>query len=444
MAPDPAVVAAMEAAVAQSPDNAALRVHLAELYLAAGRANEADAQIRLVLGRTPDHQPALAAGIQAARAVGESARAEAYERILAALDGYAGATPIHFEAGRGDERADPASPIDVGLNEGEASAAEAGGTEREAPRLGDGDVSEAELDAFLEDVLAEGSRRRVTLSDVAGLDEVKRRLELSFLGPMRHPEMRRLYGKSLRGGLLLYGPPGCGKTFLARAVAGELGAQFLAVELHDILDMWLGKSEQNMHRLFQLARRRRPCVMFLDEVDALGMKRSNLAHSAGRNVVVQLLTELDSTENDNEGVFVLGATNQPWDVDPALRRPGRFDRMLLVLPPDAKAREAILRYHLRDRPVEDVDVAAIADRTDRFSGADLRLLCEAAAESALEASMTTGVPRPIGMADLTQALKSVRPSTEPWFEVARNFAQFGNQSGTYDDLLQYMRRRRMI
>ena len=304
---------------------------------------------------------------------------------------------------------------------------------------------EAELDTFLAEVLGEADveRPQIRLTDVGGLTDVKRRLETSFLGPMRNPELRAMYGKSLRGGLLLYGPPGCGKTFLARALAGELGARFFSVGLHDVLDMWLGESERNVHRIFELARRAAPCVLFLDEVDALGLRRSALTHSAGRNVVVQFLSELDSTRDDNEGVFVLGATNQPWDVDPALRRPGRFDRMLLVLPPDEEARRVILESHLRNRPVSGVAVKKLAKSTDGYSGADLRLVCEAAAELAMEASLAAGSPRPITMADLVQALAGVTPSTRPWFEVARNYVLFANEGGTYDDLLAYLKRLRL-
>lgn len=129
-------------------------------------------------------------------------------------------------------------------------------------------------------------------------------------------KLRRLYGKSLRGGLLLYGPPGCGKTFVARAVAGELGAKFLSVSVNDVLDMWIGNSERNMHEVFETARRQAPCVVFLDELDALGGKRSRTHSSGMRNTVNQLLTELDGVDAAaNEGVFVLGATNVPWDVD---------------------------------------------------------------------------------------------------------------------------------
>ena len=198
----------------------------------------------------------------------------------------------------------------------------------EAPRRAAATSGDSRFDAELDAMLTNAAEDavdvedpRVTLADVGGMEDVKRSIERSFLGPMRNPELRKMYGKSLRGGLLLYGPPGCGKTFLARAIAGEMGASFFGIGLHEVLDMWLGQSEHNLHEAFERARRNAPCVLFLDEVDALGQKRSNLARSAGRNVVVQLLTELDGIGTDNEGVFVLAATNQPWDVDAALRRP---------------------------------------------------------------------------------------------------------------------------
>ncbi len=182
------------------------------------------------------------------------------------------------------------------------------------------------------------------------MPDVKRRLEAGFLAPMRNPELRQVYGRSLRGGLLLYGPPGCGQTFMARALAGEMGARFLGVSLHDVLDPQDGQSERNLTDVFDLARRNGPCVLFLDQIDAVGNRRSN-GHSSGlRATVNQLLTEMDGVGHANAGVFVLGATNHPWDVDEALRRPGRLDRTLLVLPPDQPAREAIFHHHLSARP----------------------------------------------------------------------------------------------
>jgi SpoVK/Ycf46/Vps4 family AAA+-type ATPase len=436
---DPAVRAALESVLASAPDNAAVRIHLASLLAGDDPAAALDHASR-VLTAHPDHPQALEIAARCARAVGEEGRAAAYERLLRALT---------------------SSP----LPPGQASPASVPGP-REPLGVGDALEGEADIDAFLEEVLgsepdvdraglsgdlrgpAESSGPMkgpsgVTLADVGGLDEVKRRLQTSFLGPLRNPELRKMYGKSLRGSLLLYGPPGCGKTFLARAVAGELGARFFGIGLHEVLDMWLGQSERNLHQIFETARRTAPCVLFLDEVDALGLKRSHLERSAGRNVVVQLLSELDSARSDNEGVFVLGATNQPWDIDPALRRPGRFDRTLLVLPPDPPARVAILQYHLRDRPLGQLDLRRLANRTEGFSGADLRLLCESAAESALEDSLRSGTNRPIESGDFDLAFREVSPSTRPWFDVARNYAMFANEGGAYDDLLRYMRRHKL-
>ncbi|HMT89705.1 MAG TPA: ATP-binding protein, partial [Dermatophilaceae bacterium] len=257
-------------------------------------------------------------------------------------------------------------------------------------------------------------------------------------------ELRKLYGKSMRGGILLYGPPGCGKTFIGRAIAGELGAHFIDVGLSDILDMYIGQSERNLHELFEVARRNAPVVIFLDEVDALGQKRSLTRHSTMRSTVNQLLSELDGVSADNEGIYVIGATNQPWDVDPALRRPGRFDRTLLVLPPDQPAREAIFRYHLRDRPIEGIDPAALAKVTGGYSGADIEHVCEGAAERAMMDGIRTGKVRMIGMADLYAVLREVRPSTGPWFDSARNVVQFANADGTYDDLRAYMKRTKKL
>lgn len=409
MAADSSVIAALEQAVVAAPDNIALRLYLVELLLAAERWPAALEHCAALLAQRPDDPTALAHAVTAAEGAGDGPRAAAYRRVVSAL---------------GDQAAGP---------------------ELRAPVPAEG--PEDEYDAFLRELTAEAEadieRPTVTLADVGGLEAVKRRLQTSFLGPMRNPELRAMYGKSLRGGLLLYGPPGCGKTFLARAVAGELQARFFAVGLHDVLDMWLGKSEQNLHAIFETARRHAPCVLFLDEVDALGLKRSNLSHSAGRNVVVQLLSELDSTRNDNEGVFVLGATNQPWDLDPALRRPGRFDRMLLVLPPDEPARASIIDHLLRDRPTVGIDAKKLARKTDGYSGADLRLVCESAAEIALEASLATGQPRPIDTDDIERALRDIKPSVRPWFDVAKNYAMFANEGGTYDELLAYMRRNRL-
>ncbi|GAA1994968.1 ATP-binding protein [Catenulispora subtropica] len=284
----------------------------------------------------------------------------------------------------------------------------------------------------------------VRLADVGGMADVKKRLEVAFLAPMRNPELSKLYGKSLKGGLLLYGPPGCGKTFIARAVAGELGARFYAVTLADVLDMYIGQSERNLHEVFEVARRNAPCVLFLDEVDAIGQKRTQIRGTGMRGTVNQLLAELDGADGRNEGVFVLAATNHPWDVDSALKRPGRLDRTLLVLPPDEAARQAILRFHLRDRPVSGVDVKKLAKRLEGYSGADIAHVCDTAAENALMASAAAGEVRMIGQRDLDAACEEVGPSIGPWLETARNVALYANENGAYDDLLAYLKKRKHV
>jgi SpoVK/Ycf46/Vps4 family AAA+-type ATPase len=272
------------------------------------------------------------------------------------------------------------------------------------------------------------------------MHDVKDRINAAFLAPLRNPELRRLYGKSLRGGLLLYGPPGCGKTYLARAVAGELGAGFMSVGLSDVLDPYIGNSERNVHEVFQRARQAAPCVLFFDEIDSLGQRRSLTRNNAMRNTVNQMLTELDGIEGGNDGVFVLAATNQPWDVDPALRRPGRLDRTILVLPPDQAAREAIFRAQLQQRPVESIDLARLAKASDGLSGADIGFACELAAEGALLDGVRSGTARLIGMADLDAALATIQPSVNGWLDSARNVVMFGDDDGTYRELKAYLKK----
>jgi len=414
MATDPAVLASIASLVERDPANVALRLHLAELLFADGQVAEALSHASAVLAARPDDGAARTLAARAAEALG----------VLKP----SASAPDPGPASEPGPPADPGPAADPGPGSG-----------RVALRLVEGNRVDPEpLETEIE-------APRITLRDVAGMEAVKHRLNLAFLAPLRNPELRRTFGKSLRGGLLLYGPPGCGKTFIARAVAGELSAKFMSVGISDVLDMWLGQSEQNLKGYFEAARRQAPCVLFFDEVDALGRKRSLMRHGAGAGVISQLLGELDGLQSDNRGVFILAATNHPWDVDAALRRPGRLDRMLLVLPPDAAAREAILRAHCRERPMAgDVDYAGIAARLDDYSGADVAHLCEAAAEFALEESLNAPAVRPISAAHFKRAMKDVRPSIRPWLETAKNHALFANDGGVYDELLEYLRARRIV
>jgi AAA+ superfamily predicted ATPase len=423
------------AAVERAPDDVAARLELATALFDGHDPAAALEQFGAVLSRDPANLQALQGAAQSAVAVGDVARASGYLRLLAALSGVSAepAQPINPPPPPFEDRPDP------GWQTSPRESAPQPDDSRERSA-----VREEGWDDEPGDDVWQPERPSVTLADVAGLDAVKRRLNIAFLAPLRDPSLGKMFGTSMRGGLLLFGPPGCGKTFVARATAGEIGARFISVGLADVLDMWLGQSEKNLQTIFRTARQNAPVVLFFDEIDALGRKRSQLAHGAGRNVVNQLLAELDGVDANNDGIFVLGATNHPWDVDTALLRPGRFDRTVLVLPPDRPAREAIIRHHLKDRPAERVDVGQIAARTEQFSGADLAHLCNSATELALEDSIARGTPRPISSADFQHALRDVRPSTRAWFEAARNYAVFANESGFYDDLLAYLKANRML
>jgi transitional endoplasmic reticulum ATPase len=279
----------------------------------------------------------------------------------------------------------------------------------------------------------------ICFEDVGGMEDVKEEIRLKIIYPLTHAEMYRAYGKSIGGGILLYGPPGCGKTHLARATAGEIRAGFISVGLNDILDMWIGNSEKNLHQLFNRARRNQPCVLFFDEVDALAASRADLRHSGGRQLINQFLTELDGVQYSNDGVLILAATNAPWHLDTAFRRPGRFDRILFVPPPDAAARGTILRLLCQGKPITDLDYQFLAQKTDGCSGADLKLVVDLAVEKKLQAAMKTGIPQPLTTKDLATAASGVKPSTREWFSTARNYAIHANQDGNYDEILKYLK-----
>jgi len=279
----------------------------------------------------------------------------------------------------------------------------------------------------------------VDFKDVGGMEDVKKEIEMKIIQPLKHPDLYKAYGKKIGGGILLYGPPGCGKTHIAKATAGQVNARFISVSLSDILDMWVGSSERNLHNIFENARKNTPCVLFFDEIDALGASRSDMKQSSGRHLINQFLQELDGLEHSNEGVLILGATNTPWHLDTAFRRPGRFDRIIFVPPPDTVARESILKLKLKGKPTENIDFSKVGRKMPDFSGADIEAVIDIAIEEKLNLSFKDGIPKPLQTKDFISACKKHKPTTKEWFSTAKNFALYANDSGLYDDILSYMK-----
>ncbi len=469
--PEPPEVAALRSALAVTPENVPLRQLLAEALLRYNLAAPAVQEFREALRRAPQNQmlklglarsfhaegktaeaivlleavtaekptPA-AAHLLLARFLcenGELQRAAGHARQARQLDPMAHDPDL-------DTRLEPfLRPLASGDKDPSAPPSRAAGK----PSLPADDDSV--IDEFGRvrapggnqpgEMAAEIERPSVAFNDVGGMDGVKEQIRMKIIHPLAHAELFKAYGKKTGGGVLLYGPPGCGKTHLARATAGEVRAAFLSIGLHEVLSMWLGQSEQNLHQLFDQARRNRPAVLFVDEVDALGANRSDLRQSAGRNLINQFLAEMDGIEANNDGLLILAATNAPWHLDPAFRRPGRFDHLVFVPPPDENARAAILRVMLRGKPVADVDYSAIAHKTEGFSGADLKGLLDRCIEAKLTAAMKLGRVEPLTTKDLLAAAKGTKPSTLEWFSTAKNYALYANQGGQYDEVLSYMK-----
>jgi SpoVK/Ycf46/Vps4 family AAA+-type ATPase len=454
MPPGDDVISSLREALKLSPDNLPLRQHLAEQLLAGGRAEEASEEFKTALSARPEDAKLKIGLATSYYQQGKNSTAMVIvEDLVKGRDCPAKATLLYarllLRAGdveravRQYKKAVEEEPqlADIELASRLGVRAEPGGADEqdEAPRaVVDGKVRTAWEDPGPA-ASADLERPGISFKDVGGMEPLKDEIRMKIIHPLEHAELYRAYGKPIGGGILMYGPPGCGKTHLARATAGEISASFLAVGISDVLDMWIGNSEKNLHGLFDRARRNRPCVLFFDEVDALAASRADMRTHGGRHLINQFLAELDGMQASNEGVLILAATNAPWHVDPAFRRPGRFDRILFVPPPDKDARESILRVMLKGKPQETLDLEPVAKRTDGFSGADLKAVVDQAIEAKLREAMKTGVPAPLKTKDILSAAGSIKPSTKEWFSTARNYALYSNQGGVYDDILKYLK-----
>lgn len=299
----------------------------------------------------------------------------------------------------------------------------------------------------LADAEVEGARQAYAeapalgFADVGGHDEVKKQIHRRIIAPFQKPALFARFRRKAGGGVLLYGPPGCGKTLLARATAGECRARFINVPVTDVLDKYVGEPERKLAAIFEDARRDTPAVLFFDEIEALAAKRGHQSSQHEIGVVSTFLAELDGFAQNNQGVLILAATNMPWAVDAAFRRSGRFDRMLFVPPPDRAARREILRLQLAGRPVaDDLDLDRVLAETSGFSGADLQNLVDTAADFAIEDSIADGGECPIGRDHFAEALGEVKATTAEWLTTARNFTKYGNSGGQYDEVAAFLKK----
>lgn len=273
-------------------------------------------------------------------------------------------------------------------------------------------------------------------TDIGGLTIAKQKIRETIEYPLKFPEISERYGKIAGGGLMFFGPPGCGKTLLARAAAGECGVTFINVSLASVLDKWVGNSEKAISMIFSAARKHAPSIIFLDEMDSIGGSRASFQAGWEKKLISQLLTELDGITSRNENVMVLGATNAPWDVDFALRRPGRLGNLLFIPPPDLASRVEILKLYLARKPFvsDDIDVEVLAEKTVKYSADSIRQIVENAAAIPWREAIKGGEQRPLAMRDMEEALSSIGPDLAEWEKLVNRYEEFAKQSNQKADI----------
>jgi transitional endoplasmic reticulum ATPase len=414
---------ALEQQLLRAPFDAALRARYADALLAAAAWDEALQQAELLVQQGAQ---SAAGPLRAARALlGRGEREEALRRYAQArrLEGFT-----------------PDDALEALVAEAQpANEAPGPGTGRPRLQVVGGGGAAADVRA-----IQQVSEEKVRFSSIVGMEDLKKTIRLKIIEPYLNPGLFARFRMGSGGGLLLYGAPGCGKTMLARAVANECGAAFVPVGISDVLNMYVGESERNLAAMFDKARSQAPAVLFFDELDALAYARSKSQGNTTRTVVNEFLSQLDGIGRENRGVLVLAATNMPWDVDGAMKRPGRFSRQVFVPPPDAAARAEMLRIKLTGVPVEaDLSLDAVARRAEHYSGADIDGLIELAKESALHDSLG-GQERGLTAADFDAALERMQPSTLDWLRTVRNVVKYAGDDGSYKDVEQYLKRVKLL
>ncbi len=279
-----------------------------------------------------------------------------------------------------------------------------------------------------------------TFDRVGGMAAIKHTIHRMIIVPRSRPELFRGYGRRTGGGILLYGPPGCGKTLLARATAGECGLPFFNVRIEDVADRsWVSASATCTKRSSALVCSRQACSSSMKSTPWLshGTAATGAPPAASSTSCCKRWT----IGAENRDLLVLATTNAPWDVDQAVLRPGRFDRTVFVPPPDEQARREVLSVLIRDVHTEEVDINRIAAATPLFGGADLRAAVELAVDVLIDVALDTGEEPPLSTERVLAAAEAVRPTTIDWLHRARNYVEFANESGRWSDVEDYLKQR---
>ena len=282
--------------------------------------------------------------------------------------------------------------------------------------------------------------KKVHFEDIVGMGDVKKTVRLKIIEPFVNPKLFARFQKTSGGGILLYGPPGCGKTMFAKAIASECQSEFISVDISDVLSMWVGQSEGNLAAIFDKARANTPCVLFFDEMDALAHARSKSNSDHSRTLVNELLNQMDGLGKDNRQILILGATNMPWDVDSAAKRPGRFSRQIFIPPLDEPARAELFRKKLEALPCEDLDFEALAAQTAFCSGADLDGIIDEAKEAVLYHIIEHQNERKLETTDIMNVIDNYSPTCVDWLKTAKNLVKFGGGDRSYREVEKYLKK----
>ena len=307
--------------------------------------------------------------------------------------------------------------------------------EKQRPTVTDKEQREEKTKAL---ILAEKSGIR--FADIAGLEAVKENIKEAIVYPFKYPEEYRYFGVKPGGGILLYGPPGCGKTMLAAAAAAECDAVFINLKVSDIKDKYVGESEKNIKEVFNVARSYDRAILFFDEIDSLAGERSASSEVHERSLVSELLAQMDGleTKDAERKYLVLAATNRPWDVDIALRRPGRFDTTVFVPHPDFEARKKILKLNLKGKPLSSsLNLVELARKTEGYASADIVAMCQRAAKIPLRERIKEKKPRrQLTMADFEQALEGQKTVLASWYIKAVKELVGSEQLDMFSELIE--------